>query len=144
MFTLYTRECILSIENVKIFKLFSRKHFHNTRKNEQNKKGLAPLCREQFSPGEIPCFFECVKPGIKAGFLPSGTVVFPFFNSPFMLAALTIYGRKGPVFLFVVPFPHNDPLPGQRRNRRQPIKIYLFTVLVSSFRTLSKICIRIL
>ena len=144
MFTLYTRECILSRENVKIFKLFSRKYFQNTRKNEQNKKGLAALCWEQFSPGEIPCFFECVKPDIKSGFLPSGTVVSPFFNSPFMFAALTIYSRKGPAFLFVVPFPHYDPLPGQRRSRRQPVKIYLFTVLVSSFRTFSKICIRIL
>ena len=144
MFTLYTRECILSIKNVKIYKLFSRNPFQNTRMNEQNNKGLAALCWEQFPPDEIPCFFECVKPDIKAGFLPSGAAVFPFFNSPFVFAALTIYGRKGPAFLFVVPFPHSDPLPGQRRSRRQPIKIYLFTVLVSSFRTLSKICIRIL
>ena len=95
-----------------------------------NKKGLAALCWEQFSPGEIPCFFECVKSDIKSGFLPSGAAVFPFFNSPFVFAALTIYGRKGPAFLFVVPFPHNNPLPGQRRNRRQPINLSFYSSCV--------------
>lgn len=109
MFTLYTIECILSIKNVKIYKLFSRKHFHNTRKNEQNKRAWRPLCWEQFSPDEIPCFFESAKSDIKSGFLPSGAAVFPFFNSPFMFAALTIYGRKSPAFLFIVPFPHYNP-----------------------------------
>ena len=130
MFTLYTRECILSIENVKIFKLFSRKYFRNTRKNEQNKRAWRPLCWEQFSPDEIPCFFESAKSDIKSGFLPSGAAVFPFFNSPFVFAALTIYGRKGPAFLFVVPFPHNNPLPGQRRNRRRPINLSFYSSCV--------------
>ena len=72
-----------------------------------NKKGLfSPIPGITF-PWHNSALRRMCQSGYKSRFFPSGSVVFPFFNRPFVLTTCAIYSRKCPVFLFIVPFVHN-------------------------------------